>query len=217
MSATKTLDSAAATPAAVASFLRGVERRAALLTELQCGDAAHGDRALKAAFETFVGVAPIAPPETWQQLFWSTLLQAPALNSEPLAPFWPGDFAALARLDFGPRAVLLLRVVVGLDDTQAATVFGVEPADYRQALQGALPQRADGSLDGEAWLALNDEARFVMQHLPVERVAAIARIREEALLSTPADAPRRAPRKGLPVSIPKPGWLSRLRTSIGLT
>ncbi|TXH77736.1 MAG: hypothetical protein E6Q88_00485 [Lysobacteraceae bacterium] len=218
MSALKTLDSAAATPAAVANFLRSVERRAAFLAELQCGETAHGDRALKAAIESFAAIAPIAAPETWPHLFWSNLLQNPTLNTEPLAPYWPGDFACLARLDFGPRAVLLLRVVAGMDDTQAAAIFGVEPADYRQALQGALPQRTDGSLDGEAWLALNDEARYVMQHLPPERVAAIARIREEALLAPSTDTtPRQQARRALPTIISKPGWLSRLRTSIGLT
>jgi hypothetical protein len=211
MSSSNTLDTAAAATAAVASFLRGIERRAALLAELQCGDTEQGDRALAAAIEAFMDSASAIPHEDWPLLFWTTLLQSPSLNAEPLAPFWHGDFAPLARLDFGTRAVLLLRVVVGFDDTQAATVFGVEPAEYKQALQRALPQRADGSLDGEAWLALNDEARFVMKQLAPERVAAIARLRDAAIAVKTAEPAARSP---LPMG--KPRWLDKLLGSLSL-
>jgi hypothetical protein len=211
-----TLDAAAASTAAVASFLRGVERRAAILAELQCGDAGLGDQALSAAIETFTAAAPSAIADEWPQLFWTTLLQTPALNAEALAPFWQGDFAPLARLDFGTRAVILLRVVVGLNDVQAAQVFGVEPAEYKQALQRALPLRADGSLDGEAWLALNDEARFVIQHMPPERVAAIARLRDAAIAARPPEpTTRESARRSLPIT--KPRWLGKLWASIGLS
>lgn len=213
MSSHHTLDTAAASSGAVVSFLRGVERRAALLAELQCGDAEHGDRALASAIEAFSEAAPGAAPDEWPLLFWTTLLQSPALNAEPLAPYWHGDFASLARLDFGTRAVLLLRVVVGLDDTQAAAVFGVDPAEYKQALQRALPQRADGSLDGEAWLALNDEARFVMKQLPPERVAAIARLRDAAVAAKTGEAAAKSAAQGAPAS-PKSSWLGKLWTSV---
>ncbi len=216
MSALNTLDTAAAGTAAVASFLRGVERRAALLAELQCGDPEHGDRALASTIEAFSEAALDTPSEGWSMLFWTTLLQSPTLNAEPLAPFWHGDFAPLAGLDFGTRAVLLLRVVVGLDDTLAAEVFGVEPTEYKQALQRALPQRADGTLDGEAWLALNDEARFVMKHLPPERVAAIARLRDAAVAAKAFEPASGAAARG-PLPIPKPRWLGKLWSSVGLS
>jgi hypothetical protein len=214
MSSLHTLDSAAAAATAVASFLRGVERRAALLVELQCGDPAQGDQALAGAITAFAASAHTTPQDEWPLLFWTAVLQNPSLNAEALAPFWHGDFAPLARLDFGTRAVILLRVVVGLNDAQAATVFGVEPAEYKQALQRALPQRADGSLDGEAWLAMNDEARSVMQYLPPERVAAIARLRDAAIAAKPLDAP---PRTSARSAIPKPRWLGKLWASAGLT
>jgi hypothetical protein len=210
-----TLDAAAAASTAVAGFLRGVERRAALLAELQCGDAELGDRALTAAIVTFTANAATTPVDDWPTLFWATLLQTPTLNSEALAPFWHGDFAPLARLDFGTRAVILLRVVVGFNDAQAAQVFGVDPAEYKQALQRALPVRADGSLDGEAWLALNDEAQFVIRHMPPDRVAAIARLRDAAIATKPIEPlARESGRKTLP--IPKPRWLGKLWTSVGL-
>lgn len=215
MSSQHTLDAAAAATAAIAGFLRGVERRAALLAELQCGEAEQGDRALTAVIERFTEAARDAAQDDWPLLFWTTLLQNPALNAEPLAPFWHGDFAPLARLDPGTRAVLLLRVVVGLDDVQAAAVFGVEPAEYKQALQRALPQRADGSLDGEAWLAMNDEARYVMKHLAPERVAAIARLRDAAIATGTAPRTQKTTsRSGLPAG--KPRWLDKLLGSISL-
>lgn len=215
MSSLNTLDTATAATAAVTSFLRGIERRAALLAELQCGDTEQGDRALTAAIEAFMDTASSTPQEGWSLQFWTTLLQSPSLNAEPLAPFWHGDFAPLARLDFGTRAVLLLRVVVGFDDALAATVFGVDPTEYRQALQRAMPQRADGSLDGEAWLALNDEARFVIKQMPPERVAAIARLRDAAIVNKTAEAgPRAAVRTPLP--IPKPRWLGKLLGGVSL-
>jgi hypothetical protein len=215
MSSPNTLDAATAAAATVTSFVRAIERRAALLAELQCGDPVQGDRALAAAIEAFAETAPGTPSDDWPLLFWTTLLQSPSLNAEPLAPFWSGDFAPLARLDFGTRAVLLLRVVVGLDDVQAATVFGVEPAEYKQALQRAMPQRADGSLDGEAWLALNDEARFVMKQLPPERVAAIARLRDAAIAAKTAEPASRGAMRG-PLPIPKPRWLGKLWGSVSL-
>lgn len=210
MATVNTLDGAANLVTAMATFLRGVERRAALLAHLQCGDQAQGDRALSAAIEAFGGHAKIAPQEQWPLLFWTSLLQAPILNTEPVAPYWNGEFASLARLDFGPRAVLLLRVVAGLDDAQASAVFGVDPVEFKQALQRALPQRPDGSLDGEAWLALNDEARFVIKHMPPERAAAIARLRDAAVMTKTEEPPPRS------LPLPKPRWLGKLWSSIGL-
>ena len=174
-----TLDAASAATVPVTGFLRGVERRAALLAELQCGDPEQGDRALEAAIQTFAQTCDAGDESGWPLRFWTALLQAPTLNVEAVAPFWDGDFAPLARLDFGPRAVLLLRVVAGLDDSLAAEVFGVEVGEFKQALQGALPQREDGSLDGEAWLAMHDEARYrlVIERWtpPAERVIAFVR------------------------------------------
>lgn len=215
MPALNTLDAAATATAAVTGFLRGVERRAALLAELQCGDAKQGDRALGAAIGAFAQTASGTPADRWPLVFWTTLLQTPSLNTEPLTPFWDGDFAPLARLDFGTRAVLLLRVVAGLDDSQAAALFGVKPAEYKQVLHRALPQRADGSPDGEAWLALNDEAQFVMQHLPPERVAAIARLRDAAIMAKSAEPAIRTAARG-PLPIPKPRWLGKLLGSVSL-
>jgi hypothetical protein len=54
-----TLSESAVTPAALAAFLRGVERRGAVFAELQCGDGDCGDAALAAAMRAFrEGAAP---------------------------------------------------------------------------------------------------------------------------------------------------------------
>jgi hypothetical protein len=217
-----TLDSVTGMTTALTGFLRGIERRAAVFAELQCGEAAQGDQALQTIFTTFVAAARTAPPAEWSRLFWVTFLESPALAAEPLVPFWPGDFAPLARLDFAARAVVLARLVAELDDAQAALVFGVSQESFRQALQRALPQRPDGSPDGEAWLNLRSEARYALEELSPERSAAIARLREavvlESLNAAPA-VPEREPgllNRPLPLSIPslplkRPGWLSKLR------
>jgi DNA-directed RNA polymerase specialized sigma24 family protein len=212
-----TLDTAAAVSNAITTFLRGVERRAAVLAELHAGDAAHGDQALATVIATFAVQARETPEVEWPRTFWTLLLESPTLNTEPLAPFWAGEFAPLARLDSGPRAALLLRLVAQLDDQQAAVVFGVDVPSYRQALQGALPQRADGNPDGEAWLAMRDQTRYAVEDMSVDRLAAIARVREAAvsdsLPSTAAPEPQSS--RVLP-QIPglAGGLLSRLRSSL---
>lgn len=211
-----TLDAASAATVPVTGFLRGVERRAALLAELQCGDPEQGDRALEAAIQAFAQTCDAGDESGWPLRFWTALLQAPALNAEAVAPFWEGDFAPLARLDFGPRAVLLLRVVAGLDDGLAAEVFGVEVGEFKQALQGALPQREDGSLDGEAWLAMNDEARYRLVNLPADRAAGIARLRDAALAAALTAAESRPTTRTAALPLGKPRWLGKLWTGIGL-
>ena len=215
----QTLDSVTGTTTALTAFLRGIERRAVVFAELQCGEAAHGDQALQAIFAAFVQTARETPQVEWMRLFWVTFLESPALAAEPLAPFWPGDFAPLARLDFAARAVVLARLVGQLDDAQASLVFGVGEESYRQALQRALPQRADGSPDGPAWLALRGEVRYALEELSPERSAAVARMREAIVAESATvqpSAPEREPsllNRPLPLNIPlrAPAWLSKLR------
>jgi hypothetical protein len=218
-----TLDTVTGTTTALTGFLRGLERRAAVFAELQCGEAAHGDQALQSIFSAFVAAARNLPQVEWPRLFWVTFLESPALAAEPLAPFWPGDFAPLARLDFAGRAVVLARLVAELDDTQASLVFGVNQESFRQALLRALPQRADGSPDGEAWLALRSEARYAFEDISPERSAAIARLREAVVVQSIQVAPvvpEREPgllNRPLPLSIPislslkRPAWLGKRR------
>ena len=102
-----TLSESAAAPAAIAAFLRGVERRGAVFAELQCGDAGCGDAALAAAMRAFREGAVANPIGDWPRRFWALLLAAPALRRPAPEATWPSALAALSQLGNGPRAALL--------------------------------------------------------------------------------------------------------------
>ena len=171
----------AAAPAALTAFLRGVERRAALFAELQCGDPARGDEALAATLGDFAAGARQWPVADWPRRFWSGLLAAPSLRGTPAQPRWQAPFGSLAGLGRGPRAALLLRVVAGLAETDAAAVLGIAEPTYRLALQRAAPRHADGSADADAWQALDLAAREALRQLPVPRMVQLNQLREAAL------------------------------------
>lgn len=177
----RTLDAAAAPPAALTAFLRGIERRGAVFAELATGSATAGDAVLADTMHAFRGLAAAAPFAEWPRRFWSLLLASPRLRGRPARPAWPLAFAPLSGLGGGPRAALLLRLVAGLADADAAAVLGVARPTYRLALQRALPHREDGTPDPEAWQALGEAAQAAIRQLPAERLAEIARQREAAI------------------------------------
>lgn len=177
----RTLQDAAAAPAALTAFLRGVERRGAVFAELQAGAAAPGDEALAATMRAFRGVAGRTPFADWPRRFWALLLASPLLRHPSRDAAWAPQFAVLGTLGSGPRAALLLRLVAGLSEADAAAVLGVARPTYRLALQRALPHREDGTPDAAAWHALGDAAQAAIRHLPAERLAHLARQREAAI------------------------------------
>lgn len=179
----------AAAPDAVAAFLRGVERRSALFAQLQCGDSEHGGHAQTAAMRAFAGAAGQVGVADWPRRYWALLLASPQLRRGS-GHRWPEGFAILARLGNGPRAALLLHLVAGLADQDAAAVFDVAVPTYRLALQRALPRRHDGSLDADAVSALDTAVRQALRPLPAARLVQFARLREPALW---ARAPQRRP------------------------
>ncbi|HVR81975.1 MAG TPA: hypothetical protein VHF02_07825 [Luteimonas sp.] len=199
----RTLTETAAAPAALAAFLRGIERRGALFAELQCGDATRGDAALAAVMRAFRESATTTPMATWPHRFWALLLAAPPLRRQQLGASWPPAFAALARLGSGPRAALLLRLVAALPESEAAAVLGIAQPSYRLALQRALPRRADGSPDEIGWRALGTAVQQAITQLPPTRLAHLAQLREAAI------QPRRP--RGITlrpaVTSPRPRWL----------
>jgi hypothetical protein len=200
-----TLSESAAAPAALAAFLRGVERRGAVFAELQCGDADCGDAALAAAMRAFREGAAASPIGNWPCRFWGLLLAAPVLRRPVPGARWPDALSALARLGTGPRAALLLRLVAGLQATEAATALGVAPPTYRLALQRALPRHATGTPDEDAWHALAEATQLAIRQLPPTRLARLAQLREAALQDRrpPASVGRRRPA----VAGPRPRWL----------
>lgn len=176
-----TLQDAASAPAALTAFLRGVERRGTVFAELQAGAAGPGDEALAATLRAFRLVAAKAPFAEWPLRFWALLLASPLLRHPTRGAAWAPQFGVLASLGSGPRAALLLRLVAGLSEADAAAVLGVARPTYRLALQRALPHRDDGTPDAAAWHALGDAAQAAIRHLPAERLAHLARQREAAI------------------------------------
>ncbi|MEO8366124.1 MAG: hypothetical protein ABI538_07945 [Pseudoxanthomonas sp.] len=179
-------------PAALSAFLRGVERRGALFAELQCGDRDAGDTALAAALRAFRNHAGELAMAEWPQRFWSLLVSAPPLRQASDLASWPPGLRALAPLGSAARRALLLRLVAGLPEEDAARVLGVETATYQQALADACPREADGQPDALAWRSLAEAIQQQLRDLPPERLARLARLREEAIAGTRHERPRTA-------------------------
>jgi hypothetical protein len=199
----RTLHEAASAPAALTAFLRGVERRGAVFAQLQVGDAATGDRALVAAMRAFRLPAAKIPFPDWPRQFWTLLLATPELREQPVAPVWGSGFGLLAGIGRGPRAALLLRLVAGLPEAEAAAVLGVARPTYRLALQRALPHGEDGQPDMQGWRMLGEAARHAVRDLSAERMAQLARMREAAAHGRRLDLPAAAARErdpGAPAS-----------------
>lgn len=191
-------------PAALAAFLRGCERRGAVFAELQCGNADRGDVALAAALRAFRGKAAALPMADWPVRFWALLAATPQLRADGPAARWPGAFAALARPATADRAALLLRLAGGLQEAEAANALGLDGAAYRDALARACPRDSLGHPDAGAWRALADAIQQHLRELPDDRLATLARLREDALAGTrlppveakaPAPAVARTPRR----------------------
>jgi hypothetical protein len=199
-----TLTDAAAAPAALTAFLRGIERRGAVFAQLQCGDPERVDDALAVAMRAFRNVASQVPVAEWPRRFWALLLASPPLRDHAPSPQWAAGFAPLATLGHGPRAALLLRLVAGLPDVDAAAVLGIARPTYRLALQRALPHHADGTPDEAGWHALGEAAQLAIRQLPADRLAHLARVREAAILGRRLEPQRAsAVRDARPV---RPRW-----------
>jgi len=176
--------------AAIAAFLRGVERRGAVFAELQCGDADTGDAALAGALRAFRNLAAGLPMAEWPLRFWSLLAASPQLRQDAPLPQWPPALRALAGIAARPRAALLLRLAAGLDEAAAATVLGLDEAGYRQALADACPRDPAGLPDAAAWRALAEDIQRQLRELPPLRLVRLARLREEALAATRGPQPQ---------------------------
>lgn len=168
-------------PPALSAFLRGVERRGAVLAELQAGDAVAGDAAVASATRQFRGIAAAAPMSEWPARFWSLLLAQPQLRTRTKVALAIDATDRLAELGPGPRAALLLRLAAGLDSATAAAALGVAEGTYRLALQRALPHHADGRADPEAWQRLRTQVHHRIKTLPPDRLARLGLAREAAV------------------------------------
>lgn len=172
-------------PAALSAFLKGVERRAALFADLQCGDPSATEAALASTLGGFVATATRHPVADWPRRFWSMLLADPTLRAPLPAARWPAAFHRLAQVGRGPRAALLLSLVARLQEDDAAAVLGVAQPTYRLALRRALPVDAEGNPDAATWHGLDHAIRQALAELPPQRLVRLASLREAALAGRP--------------------------------
>ena len=206
-------------PAALAAFLRGVERRGAVLAELQCGDAGAGDAALAATMDGFRAVVADQPMADWPRAFWARLLAQPQLRQRVPVAIVLDATDALSVLGSGPRGALLLRLAAGLDEAEAAVVLGVAQPTYRLALRRALPSHADGRADPDAWRRLREQVQHRIKALPQDRLLRLAGARDAALRRPTTVAPpySQSPASGQAAAIPRRGrLLAALWTSLAL-
>ena len=151
-------------PAAVAAFLRGLERRARLLAQVQAGDPAAAARALDVAARVFTADAGQWPLAQWPRQYWRLLLSVPAMRQPGTAPasLLPG----IARLAPTTRAAILLHLVAGLDDADAAAALGIDVDAYQTRIRDALPRDPLGQPDVDVWRAWRAASQRALDALP---------------------------------------------------
>lgn len=155
---------------ALSAFLRGVERRALVVAELQGGDPAVAEQALVTVMRAFAGIASDLPMAQWPQRFWSLLTHRASLREPAAGGRWPEALAHLGELAPAARMALLLRVGGGLDEAAAAQVLDLPVADYQHALALACPRDAQGHPDAAGWRALAEQVQLRVRDLPASRL-----------------------------------------------
>jgi DNA-directed RNA polymerase specialized sigma24 family protein len=175
--------------AALAAFLRGIERRGFVLAEAQCGDPVRAQAAIDAATRMFRAEAADLPLARWPAFFWQRLLAQPVLRESAKA----STEQLLARLSAGPRAALLLRLVAGLDQAHGAEVLRVSPEAYRHALYRALRELHAQGIDDAQLRRLRESLQLRAKQLP-ESGQRMPPARMAARAAPPIDRVARAPR-----------------------
>jgi hypothetical protein len=168
---------------ALSAFLRGIERRAFVFAQVQCGDDDVAEAALGRAMRGFKATSLTSPLATWPAGFWA-LLMAQAVLSQGQS-----EVPELRALSSGPRAALLLRMVGGLDFPHAASVLGISEATYRFALQRALQQLGEGGISYAVLGALRERLHRQVKTLPEARIASLAALRARVLEDEPEALP----------------------------
>lgn len=212
MNAPSAIPADGAPPAALAAFLRGIERRGLVLALCQCGDEDAGTRALAAAMRTFAGRAAPSPIADWPARFWHLLAASPLLRQPVAAGDWPRDLAALAAIAPLDRLALLLRLVAGLDEAAAARALDVDQDGYRAALARACPRDAQGRPDAGAWRSLAEALQARVRALPeviVARLHALYRSEPAVPAATLAIPVPGGPRPATPARPPSPRRVRR--------
>lgn len=179
--------------AAVAAFLRGLDRRARLLALVQSGDAQAAPRALDAAARVFASEAGQWPIAQWPRQYWRLLLSTPSMRQTGAVT--AGPLPGIARLPAQVRAALLLHLVAALDEADAAAALGIEVDAYQLRIRDALPRDALGQPDLDVWRAWRAAAQRALDALPETAAAAPAPAPSTAQPDQGADAARHRHRR----------------------
>jgi hypothetical protein len=139
-------------PAAVAAFLRGLDRRAQLFASVQAGDPVRGARALAAVARVFAAEAGQWPLAHWPRQYWRLLLVTPSLRHAAM-PEAQAILPGIARLPPEQRAGVLLHLVAGLEDDAAAAALGLAVPAYQALIRDSLPSNELGQPDVDVWRA----------------------------------------------------------------
>lgn len=180
--ATAPLSSTAA--GALSAFLRGVERRALVVAELQCGDPAVAEQALVAVMRAFAGIASDVPMAQWPDRFWILLAHRTPIRMPAEGGRWADGLGHLKALPPPARLALLLRIGGGLDEAAAAQILDLPVADYQQALADACPRDAHGHPDAAGWRALAEQVQQRLRDLPLSR---LQKLQQPVAAPTPAN------------------------------
>lgn len=140
---------------AIAAFLRGVERRARLLAETQCGSPEPARRALVVAAQVFSSEAGQWPIAQWPMQYWRLLLSVPVMG-HAAADTDAGPLPGIAALPAATRAAVLLHLVASLEEVDAAAALNLDIAGYQQRIRDALPRDAQGQPDLATWRQWRD-------------------------------------------------------------
>ena len=166
-------------PAAVAAFLRGLDRRARLLAAVQADNADDARRALAATAQVFATDAGQWPLAQWPRQYWRLLLSTPAMG-RPGTPGHAGPLPGIARLAPSTRAAVLLNLVAALEDADAAAALGIDIETYQQRIRDALPRNPLGQPDVDVWRAWHAAAQRALEALPDAPAEAIPAINPAA-------------------------------------
>ena len=178
---------------ALSAFLRGVERRALVVAELQAGDAALAERVVAVAMRAFAGHATNLQMADWPARFWGLLCSTPQLLAPPAGGHWPEPVTHLQVLAPAERLAMLLRIGAGMDEPAAAAVLGVEADAYRQALAGACPRDAEGYPDANGWRQLAEDVQSRIRDLSQPRLQQLEQLRESVISGVLPTKPAPAP------------------------
>lgn len=177
----------APSPAAVTAFLRGLDRRARLFAQVQAGDEVAAQHALAVVARVFASEAGQWPLAEWPRQYWRLLLAAPSLRKPP-AVVPSSQLPGIGRLPAETRAAVLLHLVAGLDDADAASALGIDTPAYQARIRDALPRDALGQPDVDVWRAWRAAAERELARAPEPVAVPVADVRPQSTVDRNVDA-----------------------------